>query len=467
MNKYKSYLFTFNIIALLSAFLISCKDDTLIKKEEMDTNHWIENTLEGDYLWNDEVKGKSPDYTLDAESFFMSLLSQKDGKFRESINAHQYYSTIEKNSDYKSRAIDAESTYGIEYVLYRISNRPGEYAARVLYVLKDSPAAKADLRRGDWIMQIDGQAITDSNRDKIIKGGEVKFTLDLSRTNPRYEITLSSSIEMKENPLFLDTILVSRGKKIGYLVYNQFNAGANYENNDKDVGYNDQMIDIFKNFISEGVEEFVLDLRYNGGGYISCAQLLGGLIFSESSKEKVFCITQDNRGSNYDYKFATNIHLNVNRLFVLTSDWTASASELIINGLRPYMEVIIIGQKTEGKNVGSDRFKDNRYEWILHPITVKVFNKDMKSDYENGFEPDYELDELSARTNESGQPLIDLLPLGNPNEYMLSKAISIINGVSDRSVESLSISNKESNIQVGEPVYSSLKRKEVNAVLMD
>ncbi len=466
MNKYKSYLFTFNIIALLSAFIISCKDDTPIKEEDLSTNQWIENTLEGDYLWNDEVKNKTPDYALDAESFFVSLLSQKDGKWRESINTHQYYSTIEKNNDYKSRAIDAESTYGFEYVLYRISNRPGEYAARILYVLKGSPAAKADLRRGDWIMQIDGQAITDSNRDKIIKGGEVKFTLDLARTNPRYEITLSSSIQMNENPLFLDTILISRGKKIGYLVYNQFNAGPDYEDNQKDIAYNDQMKGIFKEFASEGVEEFVLDLRYNGGGYLSCAQLLGGLIVPESNKNGVFCITQDNRGSNYNYKFTADTHLNVNRLFVLTSDWTASASEAIINGLRPYMEVIIIGQKTEGKNVGSDRFKDPKYEWILHPITVKIFNKDMKSDYENGFEPDYELDELSARTNENG-PLIDLLPLGDPNEYMLKKAISIINGVSDRSVETLTVSNKESNIQAGEPVYSSLKRKEVNAVLID
>ncbi|WP_282457663.1 S41 family peptidase [Chitinophaga sedimenti] len=108
------------------------------------------------------------------------------------------------------------------------------------------------------------------------------------------------------------------------------------------------------------------------------------------------------------------------KFVVITSDHTASASELIINGLRPYMPVIIIGDTTYGKNVGSTtlyREGDRRNKWGLQPIITKAFNKNNQSDYTTGFAPDLVLKED-----------IDLKPFGDITDPLLAAALNKING---------------------------------------
>ena len=111
-------------------------------------------------------------------------------------------------------------------------------------------------------------------------------------------------------------------------------------------------------------------------------------------------------------------NLDLKRLHVLTGSYTASASELVINCLKPYMEVVLIGTKTIGKNVGSLTFTNHELQIEMHPIVCKVFNSEDKSDYENGFTPDYQLSDLSSYDT--------FLPFGNIKENMLNKALEVI-----------------------------------------
>ena len=234
----------------------------------------------------------------------------------------------------------------------------------------------------------------------------------------------------QENPVFMDSIYTVGSKKVGYLVYNQFVPGAN---GSKANEYDAQVDAVFSNFKAQGVNELVLDLRYNPGGYTSSSANLASLIGKGISSSKLYfreewntTITpelQKEYGSSFFIQNfldkAQNIGNNLSRVFVLTTDHTASASELIINGLRPYMTVTTIGTTTYGKNVGSITITDDtgKIKWGMQPIVFKSYNSAGQSDYSTGFTPTVEVEE----------PL-SLLPLGDTNEALLSAALNQISG---------------------------------------
>jgi C-terminal processing protease CtpA/Prc len=223
---------------------------------------------------------------------------------------------------------------------------------------------------------------------------------------------------------------VADGKKIGYLMYNAFESGITY----KETDYDDELKEVFKNFKSAGVTDFILDLRYNGGGLVSSARLLSSLLAPSSALGKVFCKeTYNNKHSNYNTSlnfyttkesFISSGNLNLSRLVVLVGEATASASELVPNSLFPYMgreNVRIIGEKTIGKTVGSITFGENeKYGYLLHPIVFHVYNSNGEADYANGFVPDEEVVELD--------PDNELLPFGDPNDLLTKAGIDWLCG---------------------------------------
>ena len=119
--------------------------------------------------------------------------------------------------------------------------------------------------------------------------------------------------------------------------------------------------------------------------------------------------------------------LGLDKLYVLTSGNSASASELLINCLKPYIDVVIIGTTTYGKNVGSITVKDidqngninPDHKWAMQPIISQSSNVNYESEYYNGFDPDYYV----------AEDLTDLLPLGDENELLLKSALDIIKGI--------------------------------------
>lgn len=459
----------FFITTITTLLLFSCSDDPSDPldpdNEYAAVNQWIENTMRDNYLWYKEIP-KKPNTKIEPQSFFLSLLSTKDGK--QKSMGRQYYSYMESsNSTLRAAGSDANLSLGFEYAYYYINiNKLDKYALKVLYMLPDSPAAKSELKRGEWIFTVNGEPISDDIVMNLNNG--TTKTLGIS-SDPSSEVTKEVTLRpeiVEDNPVFFHKVYHRQGRRIAYLIYNHFTQGKN----DRDETYNNALRKVFSDFKKEMPTDFILDLRYNGGGVITSAQLLATMLAPAEALEDVFCKTtyNDKQSSrNYTYKFDTKYmqqgvngaNLDLKRLYVITSERTASASEAVINGLKPFLgdNLIIIGEKTEGKNVGSISFEDKRFEWILHPIVCSICNKNDESDYANGFVPK---NDKFIQT----EPNYNLVELGDENEYLLNFTLNQIAGINAYNTEKRSVDVVNThNLKY---ISSSLDRKKTNGVLI-
>lgn len=426
------------LLVASSWILTSCHQDDIVTPEPDATlvqnglvDNWILDNMRDLYYWNDKIPA-NPDTTLAPADFFDSILYKYDETLRPDGDR---FSWIEENGQQLEAELSGQTkTTGMEFTLYLRAANSDAVIAQVLYVLPNSPASKAGIKRGDIISKVNGQSLTRTNYYSLLFE-PTTFTFGLAKVSNSTLVdtddTRTVTAELyQEDPVYLDSVYVVNGKKIGYLVYNMF-VQAPYGSSGTEY---DQEVDaVFANFKAQGVTELILDLRYNGGGDERSATNLASLVGKNVSSSKEFfheeyntLLTQylkSNYGSSvFINNFVTksqNIGANLSRVYVLTTDWTASASELIINGLRPYMSVVTIGTKTYGKNVGSTTITDETgtIKWGLQPIIVKAFNSLGQSDYTGGFSPTVEVEEP-----------ITLLPLGDTSEDLLGAAIQQITG---------------------------------------
>ncbi|WP_200976237.1 S41 family peptidase [Echinicola sp. 20G] len=410
-------------------------------------NNWIQEIMDDYYYWNstmnDPIAADS-----DPSLYFDTLLVDQD---RFSVIYPNYQDLVNSLQGVSKEA-------GYEFTLFRASQTNQDVIAVILYVKKGSPAEAAGLLRDDVITEINGTTLTLSNYQSLLSSIDEDHTVTVAR----YDETLNdgtggyaylsepltmSTLVFSENPIYLDSVYSVGSHKIGYLVYNFFTPGTEVNPSDNvTYGLYDQELDeIFADFKAQGVNEFVLDLRYNGGGYVSSAVNLASLIASGVSQSDIFYKTKYNTGvqayftqaygANYfnstflDKPANIGNQLSSSTIYIIATGGTASASELIINGLKPYMTIKIIGETTYGKNVGSAVFEDDENEenhYGLLPIISQSFNSLDQSDYSNGFDPDIESDEFDGGR---------LLPLGDVNEAMLSVAIGQITGAGSRMIK--------------------------------
>ena len=397
-------------------------------------NDWILSNMRDLYYWNNKIPA-NPDTTLAPDKFFASILNTYDATTNPTGDR---FSWIEPSAtDLEASLSGQTTTTGMEYNLYLRASGSTGVIAQVLYVLPGSPAQKAGIKRGDIISKVNGQSLSTTNYADLLYGSTTTFTFGLASVsgNTLVDTDLTKTVTatvFQENPVFMDSIYSVGGKTVGYLVYNQFVPGAN---NSTANEYDAQVDAIFSDFKAKGVNELVLDLRYNPGGYTSSSANLASLIgkgintnrvyFREEWNASVTPYLQQQYGSSFFVQNflnkSQNIGSNLSRVIVLTTDNTASASELIINGLRPYMTVTTIGTTTYGKNVGSITITDDtgKIAWGMQPIVFKSYNSAGQSDYSTGFVPNVTVEE----------PLT-LLPLGDTNEALLSTALSQIKGSS-------------------------------------
>lgn len=422
------------LFGLLVAFwaVLSCKtdDDKVSDLSDEGANDWIYKIMTDYYLWyRDMPEKESLDFSLSPDKFFESLLSEQDGvKFGDKWLV---FSRIEKKEE-ETKSISESDSYGFEFASYKAGDY---YYAWVLYVLPDSPAAEAGLKRGDWIVALGSDSPNVTNASAFYNGGATTLLIadvvqegDKMRFVRRGELSISASRSVVDTPFLKDSVYTIGGKKIGYLAYNSFSAGPDDDSDEYDV----RMKEIFARFKSANVGEFVLDLRYNQGGLVTSAQLMTSLLAPADALGKTFCVMEYNdkhTGSDDALLLKKNTelgnaNLDLRRIYVLTGQATASASEAVINCLIPYMKrdnITLIGEKTIGKRVGSNTFGTKEdYGWLLHPITLRIFNADHEADYANGFSPDVEVDELVLGKK--------LLPLGDTDEMLLGEAITRITG---------------------------------------
>lgn len=423
---------SFGLLLIFAVVLFSCKD----KEEELPAvdqessaavNRWIIDVMDEVYYWLGNL-GKPINENASAEDYFEALLFRPTDRF--SVIYPDYQELINSLN-----GISLESGY--EFILYRQSSASDNVYAEVTYIKKNSPASAVDLKRGDRIVSINNTAITVSNFRTVLGLTESTHTLGYARFEETSSAFVSkpnvslSPVALSENPNFLDTIYTVNNEKIGYVIYHFFTPGPG----NNSIQYDNEMDAIFAGFKSESIDHLIIDFRYNGGGFVSSAVNLASLIAPGVDTTAVFSKTKYNafieaqipelRNVNTRFRAkAQNLGNSLvgNRVYILTSARTASASELIINGLRPYMDVFLIGNTTTGKNVGSIPFQDEanpQNKYGILPIVTQSFNSKDESDYTTGFIP-------SIMTSESSERL---RPLGDRNELLLRTAISRITGV--------------------------------------
>lgn len=426
------YLFRIFLLGLMMWGAVGCQEeeDTEPMVEEpvnpnIAINKWINDVMKEVYLWLGEMKTPVAN-TSSPEDYFESLLNRPTDRF--SVIYPDYQELINSLNGVTLEA-------GYEFTLYRESASNNNVIAEITYIKKNSPAAAAGMRRGDYITRINGTQMTLDNYRVVLGDIEKPHTLATLRFNEQAgsfqtlpEISLTP-VQLAENPNFLDSVYTINGEKIGYVVYHFFAPGPG----NNSTAYDQEMDAIFADLKAKGIQHLVVDFRYNGGGFVSSAVNLASLIAPDIKSGDVFSKTKYNSFlmqfdnlKNVQTPFRTKAEnlgkiLKGNRVYILTSSRTASASELIINGLKPYMDVFIIGDKTTGKNVGSVPFEDdenlsNKYGML--PIVSRSYNSLDQSEYENGFTPNIEARESAER----------LRPLGDINEQLLRKAIEQITG---------------------------------------
>lgn len=399
---------------------------------------WIWETLQSQYYWNEEVKKAHPSFNLSYDVFLSSLLMNlpgardDDGTMDGGYNddgSRYIYSYVD--SDAPTRAGEVQTFgFGIEPV----KTGANSYYLLVTWVQPKGPADDAGLKRGMRIYRSNGANIdwnayaTFHNKLYLFIGGTtLKFE---TKSGDMYTPFIINATSMKVNPVMLASVVKSpAGKDVGYFAYTEFETGSKTGNGTYE--YDNAMRAAFLKFKNAGVTDLVVDLRYNHGGYVSSCEILCALI-SNANTDRQFArliynasITEDNPEILY-YEKEANALTNLNRVFVLAKEDSASASEMVISSLRGINGddwVIHIGEQTEGKNVGMNGYTKtiSSYRYELWPITFKIENEAGFSNYADGFTPTYRIDEFRNKD-------VAIYELGDTSEELLKAALLVVDG---------------------------------------
>ena len=436
--------FKLTLLLFIATFALqSCQDnDDIPPTSSLEIQDFIWKGMNLYYLWQEDVPDLSDDRFANqtALNTFLSGYPVPENLF----NALRVDKSIDRFSwivdDYLELEGQLQGTTKNNGVEFGLSYKPGsttEIFGYVRYIIADSDASTKEIKRGDFFTAVNGTQLTISNYQSLLFGSNETYTLNMGSYNGTTIIENGKSVDLtktvlSENPILINKVITSGSHKIGYLMYNAFYAN-----------YDSKLNEAFGTLKAEGITDLVLDLRYNGGGSVQTATRLASMITGQFTG-KVFAKQQWNKKIN-DYFEAENPDalynyftdkigstainsLNLTKVYILTSASSASASELVINGLEPHINVIQIGDVTVGKNVGSVTLYDSatfgsenrnpKHKYAMQPIVLKIVNSVGFGDYFNGLQPDYLLKETISTYG----------VLGAPSEPLLSTAIGKITG---------------------------------------
>lgn len=395
-----------NIFLLLPflVFLLSCEDE-VVQEQEVLTQEEIEqqeatNALKQAvfeimhewYLWNELIPEVKVGNYASADDLMEAMMNKQLDKWSYIENEEVYDALFEKG-EYEG--------YG-----FRMAFDP-EGNLRVAFVYQDSPFGRAGVQRSWIINKINGKAVKDmttATLSEALQGSNHNFELMKPDGSILSESVTKTTIGI--NTVLTDKVFELEHTKVGYLAFNSFLATSEEE-----------LKVSFQKFKDANIQELIIDLRYNGGGRVNIAEWMASNIIGDLGNGKNFLEYKfnKNKAEENDSHIAfqpAEIPLNLDRVVFITSSGSASASELLINGLRPFIEVSLVGDNTYGKPVGSFKFSFEGY--AINPISFKVLNDQGIGEYYEGIPADaYVEDDLTH-------------DLGDPQEARLKEALYYI-----------------------------------------
>ena len=434
--------------------------DEKTREQRHYVNMFAWNVMDTYYLWRDEIETALSQW----QTWEEPVAKVAEIRFKDA-GGNDIDRWTMLTDDFASLTGDVSGhtrTLGMDFQLYYADKAHTRVCAVVTYVCAGSPAAEAGLGRGDVVLTVDGQEMKPDNyrelvMDGILGGGTVTLGLQGGKT-----VTMTA-VDMYENPVHTVRILQRPdGRKVGYLHYTSFTLDSCEE-----------LIDVFDSFTREGIDDLVLDLRYNGGGYVvtesvlasmlaPVAEVTAGSVFyrevfnkklAEAMKEEPACFETE-----FSFKvdgkvrsFSTSgANPDLRRLYVLVTGSSASASESLVCCLKPYMDVTLVGAQTSGKYCAGylmaakswydqvrESLEEGEYEkalphvdnWGIYVMYSRYADcNGVTLSMPDGIAPDYEVDD---------DPL-DGFDLGDPQETMLAFTLGLIEGRT-RSAETASV----------------------------
>ncbi|MFC5045965.1 S41 family peptidase [Aquimarina hainanensis] len=431
--KNLKYIALLTILCITTHSCFKDNDDVPQSASTVEINNFIWRGMNYFYLYKANVPDLA-DNRFDSTQEFQEFLTSKETPedfFDGLLSSVDEFSFLVDDYIALEQAFDGISkNNGMEFGLVRYPDTPSNLFGYVRYVLPDTDAKNKGITRGMIFNTIDGEQLTENNYKKLLDPdtytiGLATYTDDV--ITPTNETVSLSKSQYQENPIFIAKTITVTGKKIGYLMYNSFTGD-----------FDNQLNNVFNGFKSEGITDLVLDLRYNGGGSVTSAIDLSSMITGQFNG-KVFS-TEEWNSDRQDQFGGTNLFdnttrsgqpinsLQLNTVYILTTRSSASASELVINGLNPYINVITIGSSTRGKFQASITLYDapnfSRSEaspshtYAIQPLVLKSINAAGFTDYFDGFTPTIEVKENFS----------NLGKLGDENEPLLQAAINHITG---------------------------------------
>ncbi len=453
----------FWIFLLLLPLTVGChknnpeEDQDPIDGETQSMRYYVNmfgyNVMKTYYLWNEEISEALKTWATNEDPIEKVKAIRYKNAAGEDID--RWTMMTDDYESFISSVAGEYKTAGLDFQLYYADASKKRIVGVVTYTFAGSPAEKAGLLRGDVFTKVNGQEMTVDNYSSLLSeaiygGGTFQLTLKNGKT-----VSLTPVV-MAEEAVNVVRVLESGGKKVGYMHYTDFTrlslAG---------------LMPAFQDFKAEGIDDLVLDLRYNGGGYVDVCTVLGSLIapldkvnegavfttevmnaiLTEAWEEEPTCFQADfgevevSKGVKVRCA-AAEANPGVQHLYVLTTSNTASASESLVCGLRPYMDVTVIGQQTHGKYCAGLMISSNQwYDAVKKELEEGVYDKAqpyienwgiyvMYARYADcngetismpdGIAPDVLLDD---------DPM-DGYALGDPRETMLAAALARIGGQS-------------------------------------
>ncbi len=423
----------------VSSLFVSCfedLDDNIVPASTIDIQSFIYRGLNYYYLY----KADNPKLANDAfpsngaKNRFLEGFESPEALFDYLKSPQDRFSRLFDDYTVIENALAGVTlSNGMEYGLVYYPDNSGNVFGYVRYVLPNTDAAARGLQRGDLFTTVDDIQINENNYNDLLSPNS--YTIGLATFDgTNFQLTGNAvqlnKTQYEENPVFISRTFNINGQKVGYLMYNAFIRN-----------YDIKLNDAFAQFKAEGVTDLVLDLRYNGGGSVETATDLASMITGQFNGEIFYkefwnADRQEELARNglFDNTISNGAainSLNLSKVYILTTSNSASASELVINGLTPYINTVQIGDTTTGKFQASFLLYDApapnfsrdqasiSHKYVMLPLVFKTANKVGNTDYNDGLFPSVILKE----------DFFNLGQLGDSEEPLLAAALNEILGL--------------------------------------